>query len=217
MIRRGTPELKITTIYNGIDAKIFTPKNRNESRRILNLPLESKIILYVGSLEIKHKGLDLLFEAISQITTPNCCFILLGGGEDQPQIESSIHNIPSHHRIFLHEPVPHSALNDWYNAADLIILPSRREGVPNVILEAMATGTPVVASDSGGIPEIVVPGMTGFLHSNGSGSDLAVKIEQALRHPWSRTAIIEHSRRFSWNRNAHEYFIVLQKLVKSDD
>jgi len=214
LIRRGYSASKTDVVYNGIDESLFYPLDLAESRKRLHLPQNKKILLFVGSLTITSKGIDLLLDAVQEITESNLMVYLIGTGEEKPQIEALIHQKQLSDKIILHEPVPHAKLNDWFNAADLLVLPSRREGVPNVILEAMATGTPVVASNVGGIPEIVIPEISGLLHQPGSESDLREKITQALNHTWDKKIISQSSRRYSWTTNSQQYFQISQDLVK---
>jgi len=216
LIRRGYPESKISVVYNGVDEALFHPLDLAESRKQLNLPQEKKILLFVGSLTITSKGIDLLLDAVQEITESNLMVYLIGTGEEKPQIEALIHQKQLSDKIILHEPVPHAKLNDWFNAADLLVLPSRREGVPNVILEAMATGTPVVASNVGGIPEIIIPEITGLLHRSGSVNDLKDKITDALNHSWDDQAISQSSQRFSWESNSQQYLQIVEKLLNFD-
>ncbi|MFH1213223.1 MAG: glycosyltransferase, partial [Candidatus Neomarinimicrobiota bacterium] len=214
LIRRGYSASKIDVVYNGVDESLFYPLDLAESRKRLHLPQIKKILLFVGSLTITSKGIDLLLDAVQEITESNLMVYLIGTGEEKPQIEALIHQKQLSDKIILHEPIPHAKLNDWFNAADLLVLPSRREGVPNVILEAMATGTPVVASNVWGIPEIVIPEISGLLHQPGSECDLREKITQALNHTWDKKIISQSSRRYSWTTNSQQYFQISQDLVK---
>ena len=105
--------------------------------------------------------------------------------------------------------LPHEQVAQYLRDARLLVLPSYNEGVPNVILEAMASGTPAVATRVGGTPEVVVSGETGFLCQPRDPVALGVAIERALGHAWDRDLIVSHAARFDWNANAMELHRVL--------
>ena len=111
--------------------------------------------------------------------------------------------------------MPHAALPDWFRAADLLCLPSHNEGVPNVVLEAMACGTPVVATQVGGLPE-VVPAHAGRLVPLGDRAALADALAQAAAQAWDHAAIAEHARGFNWETNIDRLDAILRQAVRSE-
>ncbi len=158
-VRTAYPELKnIKTIPNGIDTTIFHPKNKIESKKALNIPLDKKLILFVAEFATNNpfKGGNILREIIQQNTNKNLVFITVGGKN-----ESSFENHLTFPFISNREE-----LAKLYNACDVLLYPTQADNLPLVILEAMACGTPVIASKLGGIPEIITDKEDGFLISN---------------------------------------------------
>jgi len=108
--------------------------------------------------------------------------------------------------------VPHAQLGDWFRAADLLCLPSHNEGVPNVVLEAMASGTPVVASTVGGIPE-VVPDFAGILVPPHQRDQLSAALIEASARTWDKPRIAAHAAAFRWDDNIDQLERTLQQVA----
>jgi len=210
LLRREYHESKISVIYNGVDETIFHPLNQSESRRKLNLQAESKYLLFVGTLS-RRKGIDLLLSAFAAINRPDVKLIFIGQGGDLHLIENFITEHSWQDRILLPGVLPHTQLPLWYAAADIVVLPSLAEGVPNVILEARAMGKPVVASAVGGIPEILTGEKAGFLCLPGDLGSLIQTIKNALDY----SGRIEPSREFTWEMNAQQYLKICE-MVETD-
>jgi len=108
---------------------------------------------------------------------------------------------------------PHEDLHRWFSAADVLCLPSRREGWPNVLLEALACGTPIVATRVGGIPEIVSSPDLGVL-TEASSTALAEGLSRALRTSWSPETLRGHAESFSWDRAAAAMAEVFESTLR---
>lgn len=155
-VRIAYPALKnIKTIHNGIDTTIFYPKNKIESKKALNFPLDKKLILFVAEFATNNpfKGGDILRKIIQENTNKNLVFITVGGKN-----ESSFENHLTFPFISNREE-----LSNLYNACDVLLYPTQADNLPLVVLESMACGTPVIASKLGGIPEIITDHEDGFL------------------------------------------------------
>ena len=155
LVDAGVDPGKVHLVYNGIDGTVFFPRDREESRRALGLGTQTAIILFAGNL--KHvKGVDVLLEAFGglDVTRPAELHIL-GDGPLKGRLISDIKKLGLERRVFLHGSVPHAEIPVWLGASDLLCLPSRSEGTPNIVLEALACSRPVVASNVGGIGEII--------------------------------------------------------------
>jgi len=187
--------IRALTDYNGINHDRFRLLDRAEARGRFGLTASSRVLLYVGNL-LKVKGPRYLAEAFTRLTTvPGLELVVLGDG---PEV-CRFHGVA---RVRLLGRQPHAEIPWWMNAADLLCLPSLQEGLPNVILEALACGLPVVASRTGGVPEIVVDGQTGLLVPPGDSAALAGALRTGLERPWDREALSRSVAGFNWERNA---------------
>jgi glycosyltransferase involved in cell wall biosynthesis len=153
-IARGADPSRVRVVYCGLDHTLFKPGDRAEARSRLSLPQDLTSFLFVGNL-VSVKGLDVLLEACA-LLAPTMRFQcnIIGQGPLQGTLEAQAARLGLTDRIRFVGPRPNVELPDWYRAANLFILPSRSEGVPSVLLEAISCGTPFVASRVGGIPEI---------------------------------------------------------------
>ena len=158
----GVNENKIRVIPNGVSAR-FQPGDRTASQRQNNLPEESFIILFVGMF-VPVKGLDILVDALSnwQNKVDWKC-VLVGDGPERSTIVDSVHRYGLDRQFIFAGSQEADRIPVWMQSADLLVLPSRSEGRPNVAIEAQACGIPVVATRVGGTAEIVNDGMTGLL------------------------------------------------------
>jgi len=143
-----------------------------------------KIVGYIGSLS-EHKGIRNFLEAIPRVLERenNVRFLIAGDGGLRKEIEQYLSKASLEDKVNLVGWVPHDKISGYLNELYLLVLPSYTEGVPNIILEAMACGTPVLATLVGAIPDFIKDGETGFIISNASPLYLANDIERALNHP----------------------------------
>jgi len=203
MVNLEIPEEKITVIPNGVDVKKFHPHAKEDARKELGLPHE-RIILSVGGL-IPRKGFDFLIRALKILSQDrgekNLHLIIVGEGSSRGELMKLAASLNVAERVHLVGAIPHQELYLWYSAADLFCLASSREGWPNVVLEALACGTPVVATDVWGTPEIIRSDTVGFLTRRDEGA-IAEKISHALRKSWLPGAIIRYAGAHTWERAA---------------
>jgi glycosyltransferase involved in cell wall biosynthesis len=195
--------VRATTVYNGIERSVFRPCDRVEACESIKLDPRRRRILYVGNL-LPVKGPTILAEAFASLgDLGDVDLVFVGTGPEAYRINGS-------GRVRLVGVQPHSDIARWMNACDLLCLPSLSEGVPNVALEAMACGLPVVASRVGGVPEIIEHGRNGLLTPAGDASALATALREALTRPWERQAICRSVECFDWDRNAETVVSALQ-------
>lgn len=171
------PGDKIELIYQGTDVERFQSTEAGKRKALKRYPLPAKatpILASVGSFE-HRKGHPILFEAISRLVTdslPNVHLMMVGDGPDGYALRNKAKELGIEQNItffpFTDEP------QYVFECADITVLPSLyKEGLPNVLLESMSMGVPVVSSNLGGVPEIVVNGKTGFMVEPGNAEQLA--------------------------------------------
>lgn len=209
----GAEPGRVHTLYNGVDGERFAPGPREAARQRLGLPAAAPRVLYVGNLK-RNKGCIDLLEAFPALLAacPQARLVYVGDGECRDQLQRRAAALGLQERVDLRGEVAHAALGDWFRAADLLCLPSYNEGVPNVVLEAMSCGIPVVATRVGGIPE-VVPEHAGILVSPRAGEELAAALLDASRRAWDGARIAGHARGFRWDDNIERLDDILQAVV----
>ena len=199
--------VEATTVYNGVNRRRFRPIIQDDACRTLRLPLNHRRILYVGNL-LKVKGPIVLAEAFRQLSDiPDLELIFLGSGPEAAKI-------PTNERVKLLGSQPHDRIPLWMNASDVLCLPSFKEGLPNVCIEAAACGTPVVASNIGGVPEVIKEGINGFLVPPGDPGALSYALRRAITTKWNRNAIVSTVSQFDWNNNAQQVLAIIQSAIK---
>jgi glycosyltransferase involved in cell wall biosynthesis len=158
------PEANVTVVPNGYRSDIFYPLDKKDLREKLHLGLEAKIIISVGSF-INVKGHEYLLKAMPAIIerNENAILILIGGGILKSKYQQMCRNLGISKNVFLYEKVKHTDLAIWYNAADIFVLPSLNETFGLVVLEAMACGLPVAATQTAGPLQIIEDGVNGKL------------------------------------------------------
>lgn len=184
---------RIRAIPNGCDASIFHPRDRNEARAALGIDANAELVVYVGRL-VPEKGLRELLDAMATLAPqrPKLQLALVGEGPMRAELDAKV---AADSTLRAHLPGaqgPHEVAR-WMAASDLVTLPSYSEGHPNVLVEALACGRPVVATPVGGIPE-VVDADCGLLVAARDPVALAAGLRNALERQWDDGAL---SRRFS--------------------
>ncbi|AIF48401.1 glycosyltransferase family 4 protein [Dyella japonica] len=211
----GVDPARVHVLYNGVEPSLFHPGSLSEARTRLGLPQDERIVLYVGNLKDTKGCLDLL-EAFPHVllTHPDANLILIGSGPARDPLLQRANALGCQNRVRLVGAVEHDALGDWFRAADLLCLPSHNEGVPNVVLEAMACGTPVVATRVGGIPE-VLPQHAGLLVNAHDRIGLEGALVDALGKAWDSDHIASHASRFRWDENIQRLDGILEAAALS--
>ncbi len=209
MVELGIPAEKVVVIRNGIDRTIFYPQDRAEVRRALGLEANGPVIITVCSLTA-NKGIDRLIDAFALVSkqpaNETARMYVIGEGPERAALEARIARHGLQGRVILPGARPQPELARWYSAAELFCLASHREGCPNVVLEALACGTPVVAMDVGGIRELITSPAYGRLVSPTTAAvdSLARQIHEALNIRWNRAEIAAYGGARSWHDVAAE-------------
>jgi glycosyltransferase involved in cell wall biosynthesis len=216
VIQLGTPEEKISCIPNGVDPQKFYPIPKEQARRALGLS-DGRLILSVGNLT-PNKGFDLLIRSFGALAARrdynDLRLTIVGDGLIHEDLQRLISDLNLEDRVYLAGAVPHEQLHLWYSAADLFCLASAREGWPNVILEALACGTPVVATSAGGIPEIIQSDSLGLLVHRDEAA-LVAAIDCALKKRWFVKDLVEFARLHTWDRTARDVLQVFESALES--
>lgn len=201
-------------ILNGCDLSTFHISDRLEARQKLCISADAQAIVYVGRMDVR-KGLRELIEASVSLRAqyPKLQAYLVGDGPDQPIIQSAIDAGDAAGYIHVLPSCGFDAVAQWMTAADVVTLPSYMEGCPNVVLEALACGRPVVATNVGGIPEIMND-TCGRLVTPCDAGELALGISAVLDRPWDAAEISSvHGR--SWHAVADEMLELFESLASS--
>ncbi len=209
---------------NGVDVARFAPTQQRiwraaELRRQFGIPADAPVALFVGRLTC-DKGIAELIEAFLQLENriPNLRLLLVGSFEDGDPLPEDIRkHLETHDRVILAGPVNDTA--PYYAMADVLVLPSHREGLPTVVLEAHAAGKPVIGAAATGIVDLLVDGETGLLFPVGDVSSLANAIarlieDKALARKLADAGRDQVKRKFRqeliWAALRREYLKVLQ-------
>lgn len=224
------PADKISVVSPGVDLTLFKPLAKRLARQHLGIPVDHKMILFVGRIQ-PLKGIDILLHALALVKQhlphleQDICLAIIGG-EANAEAENAEMARLQHLRITLglEEMVTflgskdHDTLVYYYAAAEMVVVPSHYESFGMVAVEAMACGTPVIASDVGGLTFSVADGFNGYLVPARDARALADKIMLLLKHPMLQAQLSEQAQnwaeQFSWANIATELQHVFDTLLK---
>lgn len=194
----GTPADRLHVMRNGVDLGRFQPQPREASRQRLGL-IGEPLLLSVGHL-IERKGHHLLLQAMPEILKfhPKACLLVVGDGDMRGSLVRLARDLDVERHVVFSGSIAQTDLKHWYSAADLFVLASSREGWANVLLEAMACGTPVLATRIWGTPEVVADDRVGQLIDERSVDAIARGILQMLAQPRDRARVRRYAEGFSW-------------------
>ena len=207
---------RVAVIPNGVNLELFDVMERKKARNSLEFSSESRIVLTIGSQD-EVKGTKYLIEAFDMLRTRKIeplLLILIGDGPLRRSLVTMSKELGICESVVFLGKKPHRELPLWLNAADVFCLPSLREGYPNVVLEALACGVPVAATDVGGIPEMIND--NGILSPPGDSKALCENLEFCLSNRWDRNEIRRTFGGFSWMECARMYFKSYLRVVKAD-
>jgi teichuronic acid biosynthesis glycosyltransferase TuaC len=187
-------EQKVRVLRNGVDLVRFCQVDRAKVRTQLGV---SRLTLLSVGLLIPRKGHDVIIRALAAL--PEAELLVVGQGPELERLQALAQSLGVLERIRFCGAVEQDALRDYYNAADIMILASSREGWANVLLESMACGTPVIASDVWGTPEVVQSRAVGRLVPYGNPEALAVAVRQVSASRIDRSAVRAYAEQFSWD------------------
>lgn len=210
----GASAERSRAIVNGCDLSVFHDRDRLEARQALGIDPEAEAVVYIGRMDVK-KGLRELVEAAAALhaARPRLRVYMVGEGPDRPLIESAIQENNAGGYVHALPACAFDQVAVWMAAANLVTLPSYMEGCPNVVLEALASGRPVVATKVGGIPEILGE-ECGRLVAPRDAAALADALGSVLDRSWDAEAISARGSR-SWEEVAAELMEIFEALVSA--
>lgn len=191
----GADPGKLHTLRNGVDLERFVPEPRDAARQRLGLDGQGVYLLSVGHL-IERKGHHIAIEALPAL--PGVTLVVAGGGPERVALEALAARLGVAERVHWAGVVPQTELRGWYSAADALALCSSREGWANVLLESMACGTPVIATNIWGTPEVVSNPSAGVLMPERSAAGLCQAWRALMAAYPTRESTRMHAERFSW-------------------
>ncbi|MEM3365461.1 MAG: glycosyltransferase family 4 protein [Candidatus Methanomethyliaceae archaeon] len=219
----GLPRKKIEVIPNGVDTneifnwqRVCDPEKIKEKYR---MERDEKIILYVGRL-VRHKRVEIVVDIIKELLNRNLKVkgIIVGEGPRRSSLEKRTKLLGIDGSILFTGYIPEEEKIEFYTIADLFVLPTLSEGLPTVLLEAAAFGIPAVATNTGGVQEIIIHGKTGFLVNKQDYRQYANYSQLILRNNDLAKRMGEAAKKhiqdnFSWNTIAKKYEVVFENLL----
>ena len=214
----GADMHKICVIPPGVDVRHFCPVPQAEAKRVIGIPEDNQMLAFVGRLE-PLKGVDTLLKAIAIVkaqmspSAEKLCLSIIGGDndDDDPEIQRLMdlrEELGLGEFVTFHGSKSQETLQYYYSAAEAVIMPSHYESFGLVALEAMACGTPVIASEVGGLAYLVQDGVTGFHVPDRDPEELAGKITLLLENDILRRemsiAAVQNAQRYAWPRIASQ-------------
>jgi glycosyltransferase involved in cell wall biosynthesis len=208
LVELGGRAEKITVLRNGVDLQTFRIMDRDGLRAKLGL---SGFVLASVGLLIERKGHHLIIEALKHI--PDATLLIAGSGPDRQQLEDLAAGLGVASRIRFLGNVDQKALCEIYNSADALVLASSREGWANVLLEAMACGTPVIGSNVWGTPEVIARPEAGLLLKNRDAQSIVEAAAQLRRSLPDRQATRRYAEQFDWQSTTDGQIALFRKLI----
>jgi glycosyltransferase involved in cell wall biosynthesis len=207
----GVAHERIHVLRNGVDLELFHADDRDSVRA--ELQLRRPTLLSVGNL-LAFKGHGLVIEALSLL--PECELVIAGDGPDRAAFEALARQRGVSERVRFVGSLQQQDLRRYYCAADALLLASSREGWPNVLLEAMACGTPVVATAVGGVPEIVTSTDAGAMVEERSAPALARAVRELLARPRERAATRRFAEQFGWDATSKGQLQLFRQVLAAN-
>lgn len=215
----GVPADRLRTILNGVDGESFAWADPAACRARLGIVPGKKVLVSVGAL-VMRKGHHKLVGAVRSLgRAEELDLYIIGGPGPEEDASHLLHRMIADGALtnmHLIGSVEQRELRSWYGAADLFCLATEGEGCPNVVLEALACGAPVVATDVGAIREIVVDGESGFVVGRNDIPSLAAAIAKALAYRWDRRRIAESLQHRGWDRCASEVIAAYRAVLGAE-
>ncbi|WP_244151875.1 glycosyltransferase [Malonomonas rubra] len=212
-LRLGAPKDRLHVISNGVNLEHFAPRDKQECRAQLGLPADRRLIVTVAHLG-HRKGHHEMIAALAGLPE-DVQLVIVGGaaqGGSAEQLTGIARDNGVEDRLILPGPQPYARIPLYFSAADVSVLASYREGCPNAVLEALASGTPVVATDVGAVPDIL-PESVGRIVPPEQVEPLREAVADVLEKSWITEQVIADSGVRSWEQVGEEVQKVFQNLL----
>ncbi|MBF0563590.1 MAG: glycosyltransferase family 4 protein [Alphaproteobacteria bacterium] len=209
LVELGCAEDKVRVLRNGVDLAGFRPLDREPARQ--ELGVNGRVLVSVGLL-IERKGHHLILEALAG--RPGYTLLIVGDGPDRASLQQQAKALGLAERVRFLGQLPQDRLPAIYSAADALVLASSREGWANVLLEAMACGTPVVATDVWGTREAVCAPEAGVLVARRSAEGLALGLDRLFAALPRREDTRRHAEQFSWDDTTQGQLALFRSILK---
>lgn len=200
----GVPDDKVVVIGNGVDSQKFYPFDKHKARQKLSLQSADKVMITVGGL-VERKGFHRVIELMPRLLKkyPSLHYLIIGGssaeGDWSHKLKVMVKDLKLEQQVTFLGVIAPEEIKNSLSAADIFVLATRNEGWANVILEAMACGLPVIATDVGGNAEVVKNNDIGTIVPFGEADKLEQAIDHALQKNWSKETIIHYANDNSWD------------------
>lgn len=210
LIELGVDATHISVLRNGVDLELFRPLDRQACRRKLGLT-EGRWILSVGHL-LANKGHDIAIDALRYLPV-DLKLAIVGAGAEHAALTRFASRLGLSGRVVFAGSRAQDELKEWYSAADVLVLCSSREGWPNVLLESLACGTPVVATRVGGVPEVIELPIAGRLIDDRTADALASSVLELLASDVDRDAVRAYASAFDWSATTRGQIDLFRKVT----
>ncbi len=218
----GADPARLCTSPPGIDHSVFLPGDKTEAKRRTGIG-DRPTVLFVGRIQ-PLKGVDTAIRALGRVTKPEPPQLIViggpsgsGGESEVARLQALVAELDLGERVHFIAPLRRDQLVTFYQAADVLVMPSRSETFGLVAAEAQSCGVPVIAADVGGLPYIIEHGTSGLLVGNQDASAYATAIERVLGDPAFALRLsegaIEHSQRFSWEATVARFLELYEGIT----
>jgi glycosyltransferase involved in cell wall biosynthesis len=209
LLQLGIAPHRVTVLRNGVDLHAFRHEGREASRQALGI--EGPVALMVGNL-VELKGHAIALRALTHL--PEVTLLIAGAGPLKASLSRLVKSLGMENRVRFLGRVPHGELQNLYRAADQLLLCSSREGWPNVLLEAMACGTPVIATDIPGVREVVAAPQAGVLVKERTSTAFAQALEERLKQPPHPNDVRRYAEAFSWDSTTQGQLQIFRTILQ---
>ncbi|MBK1670153.1 hypothetical protein CKO28_19130 [Rhodovibrio sodomensis] len=209
LVRIGVDESKIKVVLHGVDLERFQPpSSRKETQKTIGI--KRPTLLSVGHL-IERKGHHIVLEAMT--TLPEFDLLVIGDGEMEDALKEQAQRLGVDARVRFLGHISQEKLPAYFQAADALVLASSREGIANVLLESMACGTPVVATDVWGSKELVTSDVCGRLAPDRTAASIAQSVRDLFENYPERTHVRAHAEHYRWENTAKTHAEILENVL----